>query len=1248
MAATVPLSTTKHPTRTHSTSLRRIGVALSAMLLAFLAQRLVQSNRSGDAIALFAVAIVLYLVAFPRATESLALGAKPALRSQTLVTAGVVACLAAAALAAGAAPHFVTDRPTPWGWTLHLSSLAALVLGGIALDVGLRPPAQARDHGWTVALGLVALVALAAALRLPNLGGMPFGVWHDEAENALAAQDILHNPLYRPFFLGSTAHTAHHNYLVAAAFAWLGETITAARLVSALMGIGMVAAGYLVAAELFYTTPSHGRSRSPVGPAMGLIFAALLAVSSWSLNFSRIAVNYIATPLFILLAVGLLLNALRTRRTSAWLLSGVSLGMGLNFYSSFRLFLPVLPLFLLAALIVRRDLWAKSWRGLLLWAFAALIVMAPLLTFAATNRTLFLKRSQDTFLFNQVAPEEGVSALLANTRTHLLMFNVKGDRNGRHNLPGRPMLDPYLGGLFVLGLAVCFWRFRRPAYLLLLLWLGFTLLGGILTLAFEAPQSLRANGAILAAYLIALVPLAEVLRAWDSSSGGRYYPRSAPAIAALLLLPITVWHLNQFFVVQQKDFAVWNAFSTPETLTARALATLDPERTQAYVVSYYDGRPSLNFLAPQWRGRYIPVESNEPMPLIWPPDKDVWLFLDADSGTLYQQLQTMYPAGDFTEQTPPFADSVSTRTVHLSRAVLDGAQGLEARYYRNAAWEGEPAITARVPLLDSDWAAQPPLSASYSAEFEGVLRITSFGPHDFHLVAPGPAELLLDEQTILSGAGELTATLTPALGNHTVRLRAVGAPGPLRLLWAPPGEVETLLPSNVLFTAPVNANGLLGNYYANDAWEPPVALAEVTPQLAIVYYRPPVPRPFTVEWTGRIAIPVAGNYLFALSAIDEAALWIDEQSLMATRSGNLTIEAARTLSEGLHEIRVRYRAINNHSRIGLQWTPPGGARMPIPSAVFFPPMGSYDRITMPRMSALAPLPPGGVSLNPPEASSGAPLSGTVTTLLTGLQHPTGIALGPDGRGYVVDSAARELLVLAPTGALERTITGGVKPFADPFDVATDAAGTVYVLDAEAGALILFTSDGDYMRTITPSSAIIERARGLAVDSQGHIWVAHTPGQRLLAFSADGALLQEIPVWPGEDAQATDVAVTPDGAISAAATGINKLVQFDARGNRIGAWDIAPANTIDAPHLALGNGDPANPATLYVTQPEESRVVQHTVSGTGGAGGAGGAYWQLPRQPDMVKPIGIAVAADGSLWITDVQGGRVVRLAPAQE
>src|SRR6185369_2108283 len=39
-----------------------------------------------------------------------------------------------------------------------------------------------------------------------------------------------------------------------------------------------------------------------------------------------------------------------------------------------------------------------------------------------------------------------------NARKHAAMFHLEGDWNGRHNLPGAPMLDPVTGFLFAAGL----------------------------------------------------------------------------------------------------------------------------------------------------------------------------------------------------------------------------------------------------------------------------------------------------------------------------------------------------------------------------------------------------------------------------------------------------------------------------------------------------------------------------------------------------------------------------------------------------------------------------------------------------------------------------------------------------------------------------------------------------------------------------------------------------------------------------
>ncbi len=153
-------------------TLPRIGVGVLAILLALLAQRLVQAEHGWDGAALYAAAIALYLLAFPRAMEPLAIGDRPLLRHRTIAWAGAALCAMALVAAAAAAPHFIVDKPTAWGWTLHLASLGALLLGGLALDYGLRPAARGARHGLARGVGAVcacgACVGAAAAQHRHN------------------------------------------------------------------------------------------------------------------------------------------------------------------------------------------------------------------------------------------------------------------------------------------------------------------------------------------------------------------------------------------------------------------------------------------------------------------------------------------------------------------------------------------------------------------------------------------------------------------------------------------------------------------------------------------------------------------------------------------------------------------------------------------------------------------------------------------------------------------------------------------------------------------------------------------------------------------------------------------------------------------------------------------------------------------------------------------------------------------------
>src|SRR4029077_13456068 len=102
------------------------------------------------------------------------------------------------------------------------------------------------------------------------------------------------------------------------------------------------------------------------------------------------------------------------------------------------------------------------WQPWLIMALALPIAIAPVVQFAVRNPDVFFARTNQVSIFEKRDEPNLAKAVWSNTLKHLQMFNVQGDPNGRHNLPGAPMLDPVMGVLFVLGIAYALWRWRDP------------------------------------------------------------------------------------------------------------------------------------------------------------------------------------------------------------------------------------------------------------------------------------------------------------------------------------------------------------------------------------------------------------------------------------------------------------------------------------------------------------------------------------------------------------------------------------------------------------------------------------------------------------------------------------------------------------------------------------------------------------------------------------------------------------------
>jgi hypothetical protein len=107
------------------------------------------------------------------------------------------------------------------------------------------------------------------------------------------------------------------------------------------------------------------------------------------------------------------------------------------------------------------------------------------------------------------------------------VFSAGGDPRWTYSLPGRPLFDPLTALLFYGGLGVALWRWRRPVYALLLVWLAVALLPSALSP--DAPSTVRLVGALPVVYLLPGLAVAAVgarLRTWAAAGQRRAVSRA--------------------------------------------------------------------------------------------------------------------------------------------------------------------------------------------------------------------------------------------------------------------------------------------------------------------------------------------------------------------------------------------------------------------------------------------------------------------------------------------------------------------------------------------------------------------------------------------------------------------------------------------------------------------------------------------------------------------------------------------------
>ncbi len=486
-------------------------------------------------------------------------------------------------------------------------------------------PRLRGDHGGAATplwwLAILAVVALAAALRFYHLDSLPPGLHYDQAHDVILSWQTRLGEMRPIFYTGFTGAEPLFLYSTAAVMAALGPTARALHVTSALYGLLTVVVTYFTARELF------GGVSAWRGRWTGLLAMGFLATSGWHLLSSRNGFRAISLPLFEALAVWAMWAAFRSGRRAWWLAAGAALGATAYTYSASRLTPVAVGLFLVWLAVKDWRLVRANLGGLALMLGTALLVFAPLGLFFAQNPDYLFVRADQAWVFSDQLSDGDPSAALRDNVTAVLgMFFLKGDHNWRFNIAPRPIFDALMAALAGVGLLLCGWRAvagepggatareRRPLpsqapYVVTLLFIAVMLVPSLLSIE-GRPNSLRAIGILpFLVFLpaVAVVAGLEGLRRWWS-------PRQVSVAAALVVVALIGY---QTIATSQAYFGYWaNAADTYYHYDTDIVAMADAARAElaaghsVVLATEHYKHPTLAWEAPETLAQAAWVDPN--------------------------------------------------------------------------------------------------------------------------------------------------------------------------------------------------------------------------------------------------------------------------------------------------------------------------------------------------------------------------------------------------------------------------------------------------------------------------------------------------------------------------------------------------------------------------------------------------------------------------------------------------------------
>ncbi|MDQ3812270.1 MAG: SMP-30/gluconolactonase/LRE family protein, partial [Chloroflexota bacterium] len=301
--------------------------------------------------------------------------------------------------------------------------------------------------------------------------------------------------------------------------------------------------------------------------------------------------------------------------------------------------------------------------------------------------------------------------------------------------------------------------------------------------------------------------------------------------------------------------------------------------------------------------------------------------------------------------------------------------------------------------------------------------------------------------------------------------------------------------------------------------------------------------------------------------------------------------------------------------------------------------GTTAQVAAPPMPSLASSAPRETVLQ--VQPDGSAIYGRTTDGRSALVDPKNVAVGRDGRLYVVEGRPARVTVLNADGSFAASWGSPGQAdgqFQEPWGVAVAPNGNVYVADTWNHRVQYFDPDGAYLGKFGRLGDARGRAdgepgvfwgpRSIAISADGEVFVTDTGNKRVQVFDLQGGFKRMFGgdgSAPGQFREQVGIALDPQGNLWVADSWNGRVQKLDPNGQPLAQLPVPAGwesqNVSNKPYVAVDKQ-----GRVIASFPEQARLV--ILSPDGG-------MRELPLPGSA--PGGLALAGDGRILVADARG-----------